>query len=129
MKKQLFSMNEQAFFLPYVSFLIAIVFIVVISYVYTYQNDLFITEKHIEQIKIETLFQRSREEAKKEFIHNNTLETEGQLQYTYPDGNVVISYVRVDSNQYQLHYTVQTENHSDYTFTNPMFLTTTTVDE
>lgn len=114
-------MNEHAFFLPYISVLCTIVYILLLSMIYTYHNDLFITQKHIEQIKIETLFQRSREEVKEAFINNN-LVTEGQLHYTYPDGSVVITYVQIEPNHYQLHYAIQTENKTDYTFTNPLFL-------
>ncbi|QGS68865.1 hypothetical protein CV093_11790 [Oceanobacillus sp. 143] len=53
--------------MPYVLFIIAIVYIIVTTNIAMYRNDLQLTENQIEQVKIETLFQMQREQFKQEF--------------------------------------------------------------
>ncbi|PAV29073.1 hypothetical protein CIL05_13950 [Virgibacillus profundi] len=117
MKKQLFSIsNEQGFFLPYVLFIISLVFIIITTNINSYRNDIHITESHMEQLKIETLFQMGRtsllEELKKE---QTPIE---KVTYIFPEGTVEIKIASETNGRSKLDFFLETNNDSNYLITN-----------
>ncbi|MBY7143379.1 hypothetical protein KFZ56_10020 [Virgibacillus sp. NKC19-3] len=117
MKRQLFFMNNHAagFFFPYVLFVTAIVFIFITATITMYANDGKITEKHMEQIKIETLFQMAHAKFKEE---NETKEMgSGETYYTFPDGDVKITHTLSDEDRYEMYFKITTDQNAVYSIT------------
>lgn len=116
MKRQLSFMNNDAgFFFPYVLFVTAIVFIFITATITMYASDGKITEKHVEQIKIETLFQMGHAKFKED---NNAKEIDsGETYYTFPYGNVEITYEPSDENRYKLYFKITTDKNAIYSIT------------
>lgn len=120
MKKSLhFMNNDNGFILPSILFIIVIMFIVLTTNIKIYYHDQFITEQHLEQLKIETIVQMGRLMVKKELIKAPNTE---KVHYTFPDGNITIEIIPMDHAEYHLHLTVVTNNLSTYTNRNRLFL-------
>ncbi|WP_099158498.1 hypothetical protein [Virgibacillus ndiopensis] len=113
MKNQSFFIAKQnGFFLPYVLFLTAVVLIVLTTTINTYKSDLQITDNQLKQLKIETLFQMGRTKFKQNFFAIETDPDRNQVHYTFPDGNVSISYVHLIDKKYELTFTIHTNKKS-----------------
>lgn len=110
--------NQHGFFLPYVLFITSLVFILVSSYIATYQNDLHITDSQIEQLKIETLFQMGRTKLKEEIDDNHFNENNNKVFYLFPDGSVEILITALNEKQYALNFAIFTNKKTSYTINN-----------
>ena len=120
MKKQLSIINSQdGFFLPYVLFIISLIFILTTSNIAIYRNDLQITAAQTEQIKIETLFQMGRTKFKANIDQYNA--KNNTASYSFPDGNVQIIIHSINDNKYDLYFTILTkEKNTKYVITNSL---------
>jgi hypothetical protein len=97
-------------------FIITIAFIFITANIQSYKNDIYITDRQVEQIIIESLFQSGRESVKNEL---NTPDLPNNVYYTFPDGNVHIT-ITSHENLYELNFTIHTNNNTDYSFKNYM---------
>src|SRR5690625_2885206 len=116
MKKRLFFINESGFILPYVLFLITIIFIVLTANIHIYKQETYNTHHHLEQLKIETLVQMGIMTFKNDYMDKNIQTNE--VTYTFPDGTVDISFVPKELNEHLLHIRAQTNDNSYYTTRN-----------
>lgn len=96
-----FTRNEQGFILPYVLFILVIMMLLVTSSIHIYQNNTRLTQRHIEQLKFETLFQMGQVRFKKDLQEGNIPESHAhddkqKKEYTFPDGDVTITYKKTD---------------------------------
>ncbi|WP_162800305.1 hypothetical protein [Oceanobacillus zhaokaii] len=110
--------NEKGFFLPYVLFIIAIVYIIVTTNIAMYRNDLQLTENQIEQVKIETLFQMQREQFKQEVQKHGLPSSE--TTYHFPDGKAKIAIIRSENQTHELNVSITTNNNHRYTIINTL---------
>ncbi|MFC3039058.1 hypothetical protein ACFOGI_02160 [Virgibacillus xinjiangensis] len=109
MKRLLYFMNkkEHGFFLPYVLVIILVVLSGVASSIHAYKNTIDISRNHLEEIKIETLFQMGRAKVEKDL---DTQEEVPRLaMYDFPDGNVVIDIFPMDPDTLLLHFLITTD--------------------
>lgn len=114
--------NESGIFLPYVLFISAILFIVLFAAIQNYQKEIMITYQNIDQLRVETLFQKGYEKFKQE----NLLDSLGEkitVHYSFPDGNVLIEYLKLTEDEGQLHFEITTKSNSFVTMIKPVNLT------
>ena len=117
MKKFLFFMNnDQGFFLPVVLFTVTLLFIFITANIQSYKHDIQITERQVEQITIESLFQLGRECVKDEL---NSDKIPDKIQYSFPDGTVDIT-ISTNDHFYELFFSINTNNNTNYSFINHM---------
>lgn len=113
MRKQLlFINNEKGFFLPYVLFIISIIFIAISANIINYQNDIHITDTYLEQLKIETLFQMGHAALKEEI--KNSGEMIEKKSYSFPDGKVKISLISFSEETLHYDFNISTSKHPQY---------------
>lgn len=112
-KKLCIISNESGFFLPYVLFITALVFVIITASIRTYQHEIEITQHHIEQLKAETIVQMGLAK----FLENNlpTDQNTVHVHYNFPDGDVTLIYTLIDDFEYRIHCTVLTKNGLEYT--------------
>lgn len=130
MKKQSFFIwvqkrktTEQGFVLPYVLFITALTFIILTASIHTYQQAMQVSDRQIDQIKIETLLQMGIEKFKQEYITNDIPRL--TVDYTFPDGQVTITSDIINELECELHLSVLTVNQSAYTTLHTMNLQST----
>ncbi|ALX48076.1 competence type IV pilus minor pilin ComGG [Lentibacillus amyloliquefaciens] len=111
--------NQQGFILPYVLFFIALSLIIVTSTVHLYQNEIHITENQTEQIKIETLFQMARTQAKESI--RTASETNDTMSYTFPYGDVLVEYGKLNDHEYRLLFTIETDSGAKHVVNDQIF--------
>lgn len=112
MKKQLYITNETGFYLPYVLIVAIITLSMITTSILVYKNELESTHLLMEQLEVETLIQMGRAQFKKEKMYKRN--DEGQLMYEFPNGTVIIDYVRMNEQMVSLQLDVKTTN--DFTF-------------
>ncbi|MFD2046055.1 hypothetical protein ACFSTA_12305 [Ornithinibacillus salinisoli] len=105
--------NQKGFALPYVMFISLIVFIFVATNIVTFQNNLHVTNKIIENIKIETLFQMGYTNFYKDI--ESLINTEDTVTYVFPDGVVEITYFQLNDSTLSLYMNITTVNDTHYT--------------
>ncbi|WP_067730406.1 hypothetical protein [Oceanobacillus damuensis] len=111
MKKQLyFTTNQNGFFLPYAIMITAIVLLLITTSTQHYQRDIEITERHIQQLTMETLFQSGREKVKAEIPR---LELPAMLQYDFPDGQVRVEVTKLEKDIYELIFTITVNGYDE----------------
>lgn len=114
MKKQLFIMeSESGFFLPYVLFITALIFIIIATSINTYQQDIQITHRLVEQLRIETIVQMGLAKFNQEHLPNE--EARIDVSYNFRDGEVTIVYSLINDFEYRLHFTVLAKSGLEYT--------------
>ncbi|ASN05242.1 competence type IV pilus minor pilin ComGG [Virgibacillus necropolis] len=84
--------EEKGFILPIVLLIAALLFLFVSTNITIYHNELTIAKNEISQLKIDTLFQMGRSKLKNEISSLNP--RSGTVEYSFPDGDVKISYIR-----------------------------------
>ncbi|MFD2630823.1 hypothetical protein [Oceanobacillus kapialis] len=121
MKKQsYFTTNEQGFVLPAVLLIIAIVFVFLFHNTSAYRNELSITDTQLEQTKIETLYQASRQLLIDELKeHGSTIDT---ATYTFPYGNVAVHLQKIDDAFSRLTFTITTDKNAVKSFESTLAL-------
>lgn len=112
--------NEKGFFLPYVLFITTIVFLLLTMSIKKYHQEIDMTYHHMEQLRIETLFQMAREELKLQILKDP--QSSGSVAYNFPDGYVKVTYHELQTEHYKLLLSVQTINDSTYEFIHHMKL-------
>ncbi|WP_284140395.1 MULTISPECIES: competence type IV pilus minor pilin ComGG [unclassified Virgibacillus] len=116
MRKSLYLMNNSyGFFLPYTMAILAISFLVLMTSVSIYRNELFISHRLIEQIKIETLMQMGQEKFKVDAASSE--KDNGKVFYSFPHGDVHIDYELVELNQFNLTIKINTNKNTHYFIT------------
>ncbi|MGM8213494.1 hypothetical protein ACLIBH_12020 [Virgibacillus sp. W0430] len=124
MKNQFNFINKEAgFYLPFVLFIITICFIILTASINMYKNEIEVTHKQLEQIKVETLFQISRTKLKNE-IKENKFKHTNQITYQLQDGFVTITFMPIEENSYQMHFTILTNKNTYYELTNRLNMKT-----
>ena len=105
--------NQSGFYLPYVLFITAIILFTVTTNVKLYQQNIKVTEQHLEQLRIETLTQM----AHKKFMNEYPVVEENKFSvyYVFPYGNVDLLYQRLDDTTYNLRIDVFTPKQSEHT--------------
>lgn len=106
MKRQLFLIdNEQGFYLPIVLIVTTITLSFISILIYTYQNELHMTEAMINQIEAETLIQMAVEDFTEMVVIEETMEA-GTISFDYPNGIVEINYEQLEAVNWQLNCTI-----------------------
>lgn len=122
LKRSLFSIsNQHGFILPYVLFITALTFILIVASINIYHDEIHITQKQTQQLKIETLFQMGHSKFKESLLTSKT--TVSPVTYNFPYGKVVIKYVKMNENEYHLYFTINTDKGSTFTRPNRLFIT------
>lgn len=106
MKNRLsFITNDNGFILIHVLFVITIAFILVTGSIAVYRNELYITERQIKQIEIETLFQMGREK----YLQEAAAAASPILAATYefPDGVTEIKIVNITDTTITLDFKIK----------------------
>lgn len=123
MKKRLsFMNNERGFILPVIWLITILSFIVISMMVQMYQNEMYITNQNLEQLKVETLFQMSFEKFLQEHILAE-LPTYEEVHYLFPEGEVIIQFLQLNEQEGQLLFQIETDQESYVTFLKPLKLT------
>ncbi|MUK87133.1 hypothetical protein GMD78_01805 [Ornithinibacillus sp. L9] len=117
--------SQRGFILPSVMFISVFVFIIVLANTYTFQSSVQITDKVIENIKIETLFQMGLARFKNDYANLGYTTEEQTIEYEFPNGNTQITYLYMNENQILLNLNITTENQSKYTLTKQLHLNST----
>lgn len=113
MRKQSYTTtNEEGFILPYVLFIITLLFLLITANINHYQREIEITARHIQQVKMETLFQMGREKVKSEIEHVQSNDT---LTYNFPDGRVQIKITALEAGYYELLFNI-TSNSNEHLY-------------
>lgn len=107
--------NEKGFMLPYILLIILLTFVCLSASVHIYNNEINLTQSHIDRLKIETLIQMAYTEFKDDFSQFE-LERE-EVYYRYPDGHVTITYTIFNESLANLYFYVETESNAVYTVT------------
>lgn len=105
--------NEQAYFLPFVIFIVLILFSAVTASIQIYRNEILIADNLWEQMKTETLVQMTMKKFsdEKPFIeHNIGIET-----YHFPSGIVDLSYERITPEIYKITLNIATDKQKNFT--------------
>lgn len=112
MKKHLlFITKDTGFILLHVLFVISLLFILISSGIASYRNEIYITNRQIEQIKIETLFQMAQEKYKREL--RNTDEVIDSVSYEFPEGEVDISVLSIEDTYLKLSFVIKFHGNRD----------------
>lgn len=119
MKKRLsFINNEHGFVLPHVLFVSTILFIYIFHQLYMYQNEMELTYLYLDQLKIETLFQRGNREMIEKNLTWTELQNDPLHHFEYPDGKVRVEFFTEgrSSEKGYFHFSIETEKDSTYLF-------------
>ena len=119
MRKQSYFINkEDGFFLPFVMFIISIIFIVITANIATYRNDIHITDNYLEQLKIETLFQMGHGALKEDLENSDKIID--KKSYSFPEGNVEISLISSSDEKFIYDFIISTNKHPHYALIHQM---------
>lgn len=113
MKKHYLLTNKKGFFLPYVLFITALVFIIISANIKIYKNELELMDHLTEQIDVETLLQMSsmkyvNDMKKAEDFPNHQ-------SYHFPSGDVTVSYISHNNRRVTARYDIITEKNTEFT--------------
>lgn len=98
------------FIYPFV-FLVAFMFLTVTSAsIHLYQNHQYNTDLHVKKIVINTLIQSGLAKFGDETKQNQELPESGETTYFFPDGEVNITYVRIEGRTYFLQLSILTKD-------------------
>lgn len=114
MRKKLFYItNQNGFFLPYVLFIISLTLLIVSANIKIYHNEIYMMNQLTEQIKVESLIQMGHMKYKHEMMNNEKFpET---ILYTFPLGDVKVSYISHKDNLVLVRYHVTTNKDIPFT--------------
>ncbi|WP_121605256.1 hypothetical protein [Virgibacillus sp. Bac332] len=106
MKKILsYTNNEKGFMLPMVMFTIALVLIATITNIQLYQNNKQMTAHQLEQVKMESLIQITREKLKKDLLKDKDLK---RNLYHLPEGNISVVVTLLATGKYKVLFSATT---------------------
>lgn len=115
-----FIIKENGFILLHVLFVISILFILVTSGVASYRNELYITDRQIDQVKIESLFQMAQTKYKQDL--SNSSEIILHTVYDFPEGQVDISVLTIEETYLKLHFIIKIHDSDEYYPLNPLLI-------
>ncbi|HLR72081.1 MAG TPA: hypothetical protein VK085_11720 [Pseudogracilibacillus sp.] len=104
--------NEKGMYLPFVLFIALILFSAVTSLTLIYKNETEISNQLWEQMKAETLVQMS----KQQFVTDKIYEAghSGTALFTFPSGEVVLTYSEKKENVYFLKVQIETDTGGEF---------------
>lgn len=112
MKKQLFHINhERGFYLPIVLVVTTLTLSFITILIYSYQNQLKMTESMMFQVEAETFIQMIRVDFSEMVLVDEPNDT-GTVSYEYPNGLVTINYEQESENNWRLNCTIHFANRS-----------------
>ncbi|WHX27503.1 hypothetical protein QNH47_06510 [Virgibacillus halodenitrificans] len=116
MKKRFLSTitNQRGFILPVVLFTISIFFILITATITSYQNEIHMSEAHLERVKMHTLLQMSFQLVMEEYDDLSALPH--TLHYSFLQGEVNITTTSITDDTWETLAKVTTNNHSEHTF-------------
>lgn len=106
-----FIINNDGFILVHVLFVISLTSILVMSSIASYHNEIYITERQIEQIELETLFQMGREKFKQELLSSPV--PVDYASYEFPIGSVQITVMEKTETYMNLYFEFGFQNKPD----------------
>ncbi|SES83514.1 hypothetical protein SAMN05216389_102391 [Oceanobacillus limi] len=109
--------NQKGYFLPSVMFICMIVFIVLTAHIQIYSNSLHMTDKIVENIKLESLFQMSYTKFQEDVKSFTYTEQEQTIHYEFPDGTVEIKYFFQEMDSIHLMMNITSKNQAHYSIT------------
>lgn len=104
--------NQRGFFLPYVLFIVSLTLLIVSTNIKLYDNEIHMMHHLIEQIKIETLIQMSHMKYKEDVNRNDHIPE--VTSYSFPSGDVTISYLNHKGYRAFVHYQITTDNNISF---------------
>lgn len=99
--------KEGGFFFPYVIFITGVVLLIISSSIYIYRQEIAITEKHLDQYKIETLYQMGVVQIKEQW--KDEVQLGMKEKYVYPDGDIELKVLELTDEGYIVNGTVSTD--------------------
>lgn len=106
MKSHLPSITKNdGFIMLQVLFVVSLLFILIISSIATYRNEVYITARQVEQVKIETLFQMAQSKYKQELAASDA--PPSAASFSFPDGTVDISVTEITNHYIKLHFSIK----------------------
>jgi len=91
-----------------VLFVVSLLFILIISSIAAYRNEIYITARQIEQLKVETLFQMAQSKYRQELTASDL--PVDAVNYTFPDGTVDISVEEIADHYIKLYFYIKLSN-------------------
>lgn len=107
-KNSTFINEEKGFILPLVLLIATLLFLFVSTNIAIYKNEMSITKNELDQIKIDTLFQMGRAKFKDDLTV--LTQESGTVYYTFPNGNVEVSFKMDTEDVYELTFSVSTSD-------------------
>lgn len=120
-KKLSFITNEHGYFLPFVLFFTTIILLIIIGSINNYHNELTMSHRLHEQIKIETLYQMGLAQFKKDIAligESDTILWAREFAYQFPYGHVDITFERKGDYLYIAYFIMTDKAVSSSTITN-----------
>ncbi|MCG3418710.1 hypothetical protein [Oceanobacillus jordanicus] len=112
--------NERGFILPYVLVVLSIIFLLLFHGTAGYRNELHMTDMQMEQTRIETLFQSSRQLLIEEIkVTGNVTD---HASYHFPHGEVFINIERINEATCLLAFTIRTKGNDVKNIESPLVL-------
>lgn len=108
MKEYLLQMdNERGTYLPFVLLITLILFSTITTMIAIYKNEKLISNQLWEFMKAETIVEMT----KRTFVHEHVseLDEEGYISYSFPSGDVFVTYNKVDDDIYSLFLKIETD--------------------
>lgn len=90
--------KEEAFYLPFVTFISLIILSTVTTSIILYQNERQITEQLLHQIEAETILQMTIHKFSSEQMNND--ERKGKIKYNFPSGESIVHYEKIEHQKY-----------------------------
>ncbi|MEC2158427.1 hypothetical protein [Virgibacillus halodenitrificans] len=106
--------NQKGFILPMVLFTISIFFILITATITSYQNEIHMSEAHLERIKMHTLLQMGFQSLMEEYDDPSALPH--ILYYSFLQGEVHITTTSITKDTWETLAKVTTNNLSEHTF-------------
>lgn len=85
-----------------------------------YQDEIQITSKQTEQLKIETLMQMAHTSFKKDITHPDV--PDNPAKYRFPNGDVDIDFLILDEKKYHLHFSITTDTNATFSISSRLIL-------
>lgn len=103
---------EAGFYLPYISFVCMLVFMMIGTSVVLYKNHLQMTHKMMEWTRVETMIQMTTATFVNDELYNKP--EGGETTYNFPDGTVDMSYKEEAAGKWLLHIKIKTKRDFDF---------------
>lgn len=108
--KFVFMNNEKGFIFPFTLFIITIILLTISLNISSYQYDIKLSKKALEQTEIESLFQMARTSLRNEDIDSFTTDT--IKEYSFPNGTVLTIINKIEDDNVHITFDIITKNDS-----------------